>query len=357
VTRERDKKKLLICTNCNNEYVGTTNKRSKNNFCSKSCGTSYRHRTASIIEKCVVCESEFAKKHRLHVTCSEECLKEYSKKQKEARQFNYICEQCDKTFVVNYPKKGNHVFCSKKCNRNYRHEHSIKEKNCKYCGKSFTLLNHDNFEFCSRECINNYRSKTYVGENSPTYNHDIPKEERVAICQNCKKEFLIPSFHKGAKAKFCSKRCAMIGMLDTLTKPHVKTCDILLDSNISEFIVEYKIDRYWVDIFIDKFNLAIEVMGAYWHCDNRLYKKPKNDKQERNIEKDRRKKKTIEKEIGSKILYLWEEDINKRPDVCKNLILKYVESNGKLDNYHSMNYILDGEFKLSNHILIPYFES
>ena len=56
------------------------------------------------------------------------------------------------------------------------------------------------------------------------------------------------------------------------------------------------------------------------------------------------------------ILYLWEEDLNIRPDLCRKLILLYIQNKGKLDNYHSMNYHMDEkcDVALNKDIIIPY---
>jgi hypothetical protein len=57
------------------------------------------------------------------------------------------------------------------------------------------------------------------------------------------------------------------------------------------------------------------------------------------------------------ILYLWEYDIANNIELCKNLILKYINNNGILDNYQSFNYILkDNNLVLSNDIIKPYIE-
>jgi hypothetical protein len=52
-----------------------------------------------------------------------------------------------------------------------------------------------------------------------------------------------------------------------------------------------------------------------------------------------------------------EEKIKNDLNMCKKLIMEFIEGCGILDNYHSMNYELkNNELILKNEILIPYFE-
>lgn len=79
-----------------------------------------------------------------------------------------------------------------------------------------------------------------------------------------------------------------------------------------------------------------------------------NDAQAKDIVQDK-KKHTLLKNKGIEILYLWESDINNNIDLCEDLILKYIENNGKLENYHSFNWIKDNEkLRLKDTIAVPY---
>ena len=82
-------------------------------------------------------------------------------------------------------------------------------------------------------------------------------------------------------------------------------------------------------------------MGSYWHGDIRRYPDLKNMEQRQFscIEKDKRKQKVVEAD-GIKILYLWEIDIKKNPELCIALIKEFM--NNTLENFHSSSYILEG---------------
>ena len=60
--------------------------------------------------------------------------------------------------------------------------------------------------------------------------------------------------------------------------------------------------------------------------------------QQRTILKDKQKKTYILNHNNINILYLWETDINKNPELCELLILEYIKNHGHLEHYHSFNW-------------------
>ena len=99
-------------------------------------------------------------------------------------------------------------------------------------------------------------------------------------------------------------------------------------------------------------------MGDYWHANPTRFNRDKyllNEKQLDGIHRDKLKQSYILNHYNVRILYLWEDDILKRPQIGEKLILKYINSYGILDNYHSFNYeIVNGELKMKDTIIIPY---
>ena len=64
----------------------------------------------------------------------------------------------------------------------------------------------------------------------------------------------------------------------------------------------------------------IEIQGSYWHGDKRLYEeKDLNAIQRKNIKVDEKKKKWCSMN-GIKLIYVWEEDINKDPEGVMNFL-------------------------------------
>ena len=99
-------------------------------------------------------------------------------------------------------------------------------------------------------------------------------------------------------------------------------------------------------------------MGDYWHGSPIKYKNKLNDVQRNRIGKDKAKHSYIKSNYGIEILYLWEDDIYNRLDLCRALIQLYISKKGLLKNYNSFNYYLseDGNIILNSNIIKPYFE-
>ncbi|MFA6325363.1 MAG: DUF2116 family Zn-ribbon domain-containing protein [Candidatus Paceibacterota bacterium] len=353
----RKSQSKLICANCGKEVFKLKKKSVKHIFCNHKCQIEFRYKEENLKKDiCIICGNEFYKKNSKHVVCSKKCSDRLQKEKKESIYREYTCDNCGKVFSVNYVKKGKHVFCDHKCSIDYASKEGRDNRKCVVCGKDFSCIKHEKTKTCSKECRDKYRSITFVGENSLTYKHDIPRSERYTFCKRCGKEFSTPPRGKGKKSQYCSRKCAKISMPNTLTKPHIKICDMLLKNNI-EYEIEYEVDKYALDISVLNNSYFIEVMGAFWHTDVRNYDSPKWNKQIHIIEKDRRKKETVFLKTGINILYIWEDDINKNPVLCEELILEYINKNGNLKNYHSMNYSVEnGKLQLNQNLLFPFFE-
>lgn len=196
----------------------------------------------------------------------------------------------------------------------------------------------DHFNFCNHQCYWEFRARYYVGEKGSRYGAEYTDEQRERARINILKN------SRSAK-RFDSGIQLSIN-------------DLLEQNNI-EYKREEIFKYYAVDNYLPNENLIIEVMGDYWHSNPLRYNTDKyqlNEMQARGIVKDKQKHSYILNHENIEILYLWETDINNNLELCKNLILKYVETNGKLENYHSFNYFLDKnrELHLRNNIIVPY---
>lgn len=267
--------------------------------------------------------------------------------------------------------------------------------NCKCCGKESYTTPKDYFEssnkYCSYECYWNDKPNTVgKGKDNVCYN-------RIStICTNCGKEIeVIPSKFKHTNSfndnhNFCSYSCywkfrskyykgdkyihfeyapeminrMRLAITKSLSKQNrldtsiqLKTNEILNKCNI-DYKREYTVDYYSIDNYLPDYNLMIEVQGDYWHCTPLKYNENKysmNKKQYDGINRDKIKKSYIKNHCGINILYLWEKDINQRPDVCEKLILKYIENKGILENYNSFNYDIKYNILcLNQELIIPY---
>lgn len=225
----------------------------------------------------------------------------------------------------------------------YKREHA----ECTNCGKPFDIIpsNYnklnkfgDSNHFCSQKCYWEYRSRYYIGEKHPQFGAEKSEESKE-------------------KSRMTMIKNIMDGKIpQTLTKPHIMIHN-LLEMNGIKCIDEFQCKYYSVDIYVEKYDLMIEVMGDYWHGNPFKYTYNElNQYQLKDIKQDKSKHTCIQRYHNREILYLWENDIKNNIELCWNLILLFIQNNGELENYHSFNYHMkDNTISLNNDIVLPYF--
>lgn len=113
-----------------------------------------------------------------------------------------------------------------------------------------------------------------------------------------------------------------------------------------------------IDNYLSEYDLFIEVMGDYWHASPLRYGEQRyliNTIQQRTLQHDKQKRTYIKNHFHKDILYLWETDVNRNEALCEKLIREYIRTGGRLEDYHSFNYHLDGDrLVLNNKIITPY---
>lgn len=294
-----------------------------------------------------------------------------------AKNGKYIqCEYCGKTVykTLSQFNKREHHFCSNKCQSLLKREQTFEHRKCEICGKDFYVSKKSTQRFCSQKC----QSKWQIGN---TGFNNSRFEGGLLKCQLCGREFLVGGYkYTDGKEHFCSARCRQkwyatvwsqseewkeasrqraVSILSekpvkTQTKPQIKVNEILNLLQI-RYINEQPFVYYSIDNYLPDYNLAIEVMGDYWHTSPLKYPDKINDRQKFIISRDKAKHTYIANQYGIEILYLWENDILKNEDVCAALIQEYISNNGVLENYHSFNYALkNNQLQLRNDLITPY---
>lgn len=203
---------------------------------------------------------------------------------------------------------------------------------CDWCGVEFERgkdkINRYDNHFCSKDCKVKWYANVY------SQSEEWKKESRqraVRILQN--------------------------NMTTTQTKPQVMVNNLLDELHIL-YENEKNCKYYSIDNYLPDYNLMIEVMGDFWHCSPIKYDKVEKDIHKKVVPRDKAKHTYIRNNYNVEILYLWESDIYNNLDMCKELILLYINNNGELINYNSFNYELEnGEIRLKTEIIKPYFES
>lgn len=219
---------------------------------------------------------------------------------------------------------------------------------CNNCNKKFKRIpslaglisnkNGENHNFCCKECYWEFRKKYYIGDKL----YNTGKKMSEDFC-NAVRIGTLKNYSNGTIAR--------------QTKPQQKV-NFILEKNNIKYINEQIFGYYSIDNYLSSYNLIIEVMGDYFHANPFLYNdyNSLNAMQIKDVIRDKRKHTYILKYHNIEILYLWETDINSNPDLCEKIILKYIDYNGKLDNYNSFNFYLhENELCLKQNIINPYF--
>ncbi len=379
----------INCANCNKVIMikPSTYFTREKYFCSSTCQGIYYGKIRSKNKKmykhhCEYCGKEFfvdasREKKGKNKFCSPECS--------QKNQINKIkveCLYCGKIkFVTPYIFKENeNHFCNAECANNFRSEQAREIRECEICDKEYETFKNSTQRFCSLDCqIEWQRLYPKTGEDHPCFTSEI------ITCDWCGKEYYESQciINSDRNNFFCSIKCRQewfaniysqteefknasrertVEMLSngvfkhTETKPQIILNNILNDLYI-EFINEYNCKYVSMDNYLLEYNLMIECMGTFWHCDNRFYNEINYVMQKQSIKQDKSKNSYIKSQYGINILYLWEHDIINNPTLCKQLILTYINNRGVLENYHSFNYVITSDgLILKNDIIIPYME-
>lgn len=329
------------CAFCGEKVQNRYRCKSENQFCNATCRHNY-YRINGHKSTCVECGKEFAQLHKNHVYCSDECKQSY--KSRTFKTYEYLCDYCGEKYTTKYKRKGEKSFCSRKCYSSYSKENTKPPLSliCEYCGKEF-LTKRKEQKFCGMSCQSKWQSASRTGENSSTYQWS--KNSPVEYLEWIEKSSIrmTTMLSDGVFSK-------------TNTAPQIILNKILDDLRIKYFN-EYSFKYYAVDNYLCDFNLVIEVMGDYWHCNPLKYSNIKYATQKETIIKDHRKRLYFLNNHDIRILYLWERDLYNDPDKCSLLVENYVKTEGVLNNYHSFNYNKNNNsLILNDYVITPYMD-
>ena len=99
---------------------------------------------------------------------------------------------------------------------------------------------------------------------------------------------------------------------------------VVLDDLQIEYVQQFRVKRFVMDFYIEKYNLVIECQGDYWHGNPEKFK-TLNNVQLKNIERDKNKKIYLN-DNNINFLFIWETDINKGNEALKKIILDFIEN-------------------------------
>jgi very-short-patch-repair endonuclease len=351
-SKKNNKKEYLHkCLWCEKQFVSGFK---KTKFCSFNCAGKHKNNVGIGESFCKQCDSKFKQKHSKQLYCSIKCKREHAGK--NAPSIEVKCTYCHRSIerLIKVVKRQTNFFCNIECQSRYNSQNGREYRSCEECKKEFYCKKSEKTRFCSMACQGVWQSKTRTGRNSPTYNHNFDEVYRTRECENCNKTMKIEPWQIDIK-RFCSRKCQLLSQKKSLTRPH-KIISEILDRLKIEHVNEYKIGRFSIDCYLPRLDVAVEVMGDYWHCNPEQYDFPINDIQLKGIRRDIRKDKILRLR-GIRVLYLWENDIYNFPETCSRLIIETIE-NEDFDGSHSFNYYLDEEniLNMKEKLLYPYWK-
>ena len=236
------------------------------------------------------------------------------------------CENCGKITAQTRTqyKRAKHHFCSNKCQKEFQHKETHEIRKCLICGKEFEVSKRSTQSLCSALCQKEWQ-KLQIGEKNPRYTR-----KRV-VCECCGKEVIVKNYKtENGQHLFCSDQCRRNwysnvwsqqddwkeksriravkilekGSIGTNTKPQKIINDMLEQMNVG-YINEKTYKYYSVDNYLFEYDLIIEVMGDFWHCNPLKYIDVFNSIQEKRIPKDKAKHTYIKNNHNIEILYLF----------------------------------------------------
>lgn len=325
---------------------------------------------------CPQCGKEFSyMKSKERKYCSKECFCNSKQTGKEI-----ICDNCGKLFyrrqyhIDRQKMRGQNNFCCIKCQKEYLHKQTYEVRKCEICGKEFEVSKLSTQRFCSDQCqikwqttrIREFNPKftsiltpcTYCGKEHYVKPYKFEQQENFFCSKECRQAWYATVYSQRADWKEASRQRILQqlqnNVFGTETIPQ-KIVNTILDEIGIKYVREQVFEFYAVDNYLLDFNLIIEVQGDYWHAHPLKFTSNLTEVQYKRIGQDKSKHSYFNNQYNIEILYLWETDILKNKELCVELVKKYIDSNGKLHNYHSFNYDINNDkLLLNNEIIIPY---
>lgn len=273
--------------------------------------------------------------------------------------------------------RAKHHFCSNKCQHEFQHKQLFEIRVCPICKNTFEASKKSSKTYCSTKCQNKWQT-TNIGIKNVRFQGKQCEcdwcHKKITVgksnlerfdkhfCSNlCRQEWYSNIYSQSKEWKECSRIRAVKLLenkqMNTNTKPQI-IINNLLDKMGIKYTNEKNIKYYALDNYLDDYNLAIEVMGDFWHTNPLIYSEnPTGKIQLKRISQDKAKHAYVLNKYNYEILYLWETDINKNLEICQKLIESYIKKDNILCNYHSFNYhIENNNLILNSEIISPYFE-
>lgn len=152
-------------------------------FCSKECMINFKRENNTVLFKCDYCgkEKRIKKsnyKEKSNHFCSRECKDTWQKEGLKGENNPFYNKKHNKITKIKISNSTKGKYKTEE-NPRYKREKVV----CAYCGKVMYkipyLIKRNKKIFCSRECDGKWKSENLIGPNSPAWNPELTKEERL----------------------------------------------------------------------------------------------------------------------------------------------------------------------------------
>lgn len=242
-----------------------------------------------------------------------------------------VCPVCGKAYKANPTrlKWGRETTCSRLCSyalRAKKLENSVRLI-CPVCGKEFVraqsrVKGKYGAQYCSPEC--HYKGRS-IGLTRRVVTRPYKRVAEVDWKAVAAKTVATRRARNNYQHSEATKRRLSVATARAIArmKPgHSSKLEDIVASQLDMLRVNYVRQRpfrdrlgrfaFVVDFWLPDLNCALEVNGTFFHADPRFYPEPVSPIQRRNIEKYRRKLKSLEA-MGIKVVEVWEADIKTDP--------------------------------------------
>jgi len=172
----------------------------------------------------------------------------------------------------------------------------------------------------------NYKSriKSHISDDSNSEFVDIKKGDKTVLlfnCKECEEHFEILTYQFYWRVNNNRKICTICHPIDS--KPslcELELYDFIKDNYTGTIIQNDRsaINPNEIDVYLPELNLGFEFNGVYWHSDKFKSKNYHLEKYSKC------------KDIGIRLITIWEDDWNIKKDICKSFILNKLNKSSKI---------------------------
>lgn len=157
----------LNCPQCGNDFLVRADHEHKRHYCSYKCkGLARRGQPivdpTFLVTNCARCGTQFKARSPAAKFCSIACREAES-------AIELKCLNCDKPYMVKPSHKDRRRYCSIQCRDTVKKENALVHRDCGHCGKDFEATRYKDIKYCSKRCARLGMAETKRSEGGGGY--------------------------------------------------------------------------------------------------------------------------------------------------------------------------------------------